>query len=134
MDLTSNLDRAGLLSFQPCEIVCLEWNSSYLYGEVVQTITDRQVCWVHPLALSVGSLNSLTAEDESLVCYDLRESADLLLPTVLFRSAFDTEVLPLITQLHNSDAEAHSAWSRRDVQHQVNQLIKQLCKAHPEAF
>ena len=97
--------------FQPCEIVCLECDDDRLYGEVVQTVEERQVCWVRPLALTVGSGNSLIAEDAESVCYDLREGTDLLLPAVLFRSAFDFEVIPLLAHLYNPDIESESTWS-----------------------
>jgi hypothetical protein len=133
MALTSKLDRA-VPDFQPCEIVCLECDISHLYGEVVQTVKDRQVCWVHPLALVLGSLNSGNGDAIDPVYYDLRESSDLLLPVVLFRSAFDTEVLPLIARLYKLDEEGKPSGSRSAAQHQVNDLIKRLCQMHPEAF
>jgi hypothetical protein len=133
MALTSKLDCA-VPEFQPCEIVCLECDRSRLYGEVVQTVKDRQVCWVHPLALTVSSLDSVNEDGIDSVCYDLRESSDLLLPVVLFRSAFDTEVLPLIARLYQVDEASKLSKSHNAAQHQVNDLIKRLCQMHPEAF
>lgn len=136
MSLSEKLDRINVFPhFQPCEIVCLECDRSLLYAEVVQTVEERQVCWVHPLALTISSLNHLSDEKAvDPVCYDLREGADLLLPVVLFRSAFDVEVIPLIAHLYNSDLEDCSSWQREMARTEVNHFIKRLCQTHPEAF
>ena len=81
------------LSFKPRQIVCLESYDERLYGEVIQIIEQRQTCWVRPI---------LVVQQEFLV-RDLRSSSDLILPLCLFRQCFDTEVIPFLTQLQQSD-------------------------------
>jgi len=122
--------------FQPREIVCLECDRSYLYAEVVQTVEERQLCWVHPLLLVIHSSVIETQADasEPTVYHDLRGEVDLLLPVVLFRSAFDTEVAPLLTHLYGPTPEAQSSSVDKTVQQRVNQLVKQICRSRPEAF
>ena len=83
----------GNLAFKPNQTVCLEYYNERLYGEVIQVIEQRQTCWVRPI---------LVVQQEFLV-RDLRSSSDLILPLCLFRQCFDTEVIPFLTQLQQSD-------------------------------
>jgi len=43
----------SLPSFAPYQIVCLEHQQSYLYGEVIQVIESKNLCWMRPLLLAV---------------------------------------------------------------------------------
>ncbi len=38
-------------NFQSSQIICLEFGSRYLYAEVIQVVTARQLCWTRPLML-----------------------------------------------------------------------------------
>jgi hypothetical protein len=132
--------------FQPFQVVCLEHETSRLYAEVVQTVEKRQVCWVRPLVLrmdpqdelfeSPGSSNFL----EQSCYYDLRQDSDLLFPLILFRTALDTEVVPLLNFLYSSSRDANAALPDRPdklnrIEHQkFRQFIQQVWKAYPELF
>lgn len=109
--------------FQPCQIVCLEDKTARLYAEVIQTIRDRQMCWVRPLLLA-DFINS-TETDK---IYDLREIADLVWPEHLFRPALDTEVIPLVVRLNEPDfAAADPAIARQQLHaflHRVWQSVE----------
>lgn len=83
------------LRFQPRQIVYLKDQNSRLYAEIIQVVESRQVCWVRPMMLVAFAIDAFTAEPPLSVT-DLRSSADLLLPSKLFQSALDTEVLPLL--------------------------------------
>ncbi|UBF26764.1 hypothetical protein K9N68_01830 [Kovacikia minuta CCNUW1] len=136
--------------FQPFQIVCLEYETSRLYAEVVQIIEKRQVCWVHPLVLVVEDPNDSTDNSSDRHnraefgenFYDLRQGADLLFPAILFRTALDTEVLPLINFLYclgdragNSISSLTSGNGEDQSGHQrFRQFIQQVWKAYPEAF
>lgn len=149
----SALSASNPPSFQPCQIVCLESQNTYLYAEVVQLVESRKVCWVHPLVLVCGSSDpqddrygpGMSLEGRSLEmascflegCFDLRNCSDLLLPWGLFRAAIDTEVMPLLSFLYQPEACASAPLNGVDVDrasHQMHQFIHQLCKARPEAF
>ena len=80
------------VSFKPHQIVCLEYYDKRLYGEVIQIIEQRQTCWVRPLIMV----------QKQVIIADLRSSSDLILPLCLFRSCFDTEIIPFLTELHQS--------------------------------
>ncbi len=84
-----------ICDFQPRQIVCLQHESTNLYAEVIQVVQSRLVCWVRPLLLAEFS------EENSCqpLVYDLRSTADLIWPLTLFRSALDTEVIPLMVDL-----------------------------------
>ncbi|TBR58844.1 hypothetical protein BLD44_003745 [Mastigocladus laminosus UU774] len=80
------------LNFQPGQIVSLEHDDSQLYGEVIQVVISRHLCWVRPLVLLVKS-------SEPPLINDLREASDLLWPLDLFRPALDTEIISILSQL-----------------------------------
>lgn len=119
-------------SFQPCQIVCLEHETTCLYAEVVQIVAGRQVCWVRPILLADAAL----AQNPGLPVqwHDLRNGADLLLPAVLFRAAFDTEVIPLLDYLYTAEQAEVSDKADRPGHQQLNQFVRQVWQAHPEAF
>lgn len=79
-------------NFEPNQIVCLESDNRYLYAEIIQVISSRQMLWVRPLVLK---------EETGPECqfWNLQEGADLVWPLQLFRMALDTEVIPLLTEL-----------------------------------
>lgn len=127
---------------QPCQIVCLEHGTSYLYAEVIQVIESRQLCWARPLVLMLQPFDAIA--DSTLACnhllweqsgfYDLRQDSDLLLPLTLFRAALDTEVLSWMTSLYAMDQDVASS-NTPDRGHQpFRQFIQQVWQAHPEAF
>ena len=88
-------------NFQPRQIVYLEHLATRLYAEVIQVVESRQIGWVRPLLLAEWSFdNQPPGQPHS---YDLRSSADLLWSLAVFRPALDTEVLPLLLQLLDSE-------------------------------
>lgn len=118
--------------FEPCQIVCLEHETSRLYGEVVQVVEQRQVCWVRPLMLTVEGLDTDEPIDVERCFYDLRDSSDLLLPVALFRTALDIEVIPLFPYLHNQE-RIGSTFNPTGHQ-QLKQLVQRVWKAYPDMF
>jgi hypothetical protein len=115
------------------QIVCLEHQQTYLYGEVIQIIACRQMAWVRPLLLCRKSSFIVdTPSEHQPSVFDLRQGADLFWPLKLFRPAIDTEVLPLWAQFQAWDLqpEQDKATSR----HQLHQFIQQVWQAYPAAF
>lgn len=110
-----------LTQFQPYQIVCLESPNSYLYSEVIQVVTSRQLCWVRPLLLFSHSLQEIL---------DLRDTSDLLLPISLFQPALDTEVIPLLTQLPESNFLSDDTQAR----FQLRNFINEVWQAHKNVF
>lgn len=118
------------VNFQPNQIVCLEHEGTRLYAEVIQIVESRQMCWVRPLMLVVSSSDDYIEYDRSLF-YDLRQDVDLVWPAVLFRSALDTEVIPLITHLMTSKTQTEST----NLAHQQLQIfIRQVWQAYQSNF
>lgn len=117
-------------SFQANQIICLEHQDTCLYGEVIQIIYQRQLCWFRPLLLTTNqhsSLDSLT-NDEII---DLRDSSDLLWPLSLFRHSLDTEVICLLSKFGDSDnLPKDSSVSRRH----LNQFVQKVWQANKDKF
>ncbi|NET36978.1 MAG: hypothetical protein F6K19_33955 [Cyanothece sp. SIO1E1] len=123
--------------FEPCQIVCLEHEAVRLYAEIVQVITERHRCWLRPLmladyapdsdaiALSTNPVNPIPT-----LLYDLRQSSDLLWPIQMFRPAFDTEVMVLLSQLDHNEC----AYDPQLTRHQFNHFIQQVWQAHLGTF
>ena len=85
--------------FKPNQIVYLEHQQTYLYSEVIQVISSRQLCWVRPLAIAILN-HSISAECDFI---DLRLTCDLLWPSGQFRPAIDTQVIPLLARLATAE-------------------------------
>lgn len=124
--------------FQPCQIVCVQHETSYLYAEVVQIIESRHLCWVRPLMLILRAAEAFTWDKtllEQSDCYDLRQDSDLLLPLSLFRAALDTEVLPWLTDFYTDDrtiVDQDSSCERGHVP--FRNFIQQVWQAHADVF
>lgn len=120
--------------FQPRQIVCLEHENTRLYTEVIEVVASRPVCWVRPvmLAVSIGDNDPLVvASSQQLTLYDLRKGADLLWPASLFRPALDTEVIPLLVQLHDPDAQSED---NSDAHKQLSCFVRKVWQAYKSAF
>ncbi len=81
------------ICFSPQEIVCIDSGDLRLFAEVIQLIPERGRCWAKPLVLARYTEFQLT------LLHDLQECSQLILPIYLFRSALDTEVIPVMMDL-----------------------------------
>lgn len=118
------------VNFQLNQIVCLEHEETRLYAEVIQIVESRQMCWVRPLILVVSSSDRYIQSEQSML-YDLRQGVDLVWPAILFRSALDTEVIPLFTNLMTSKMQTESS----QLAHQKFQsFVRQVWQAYQSEF
>lgn len=117
------------MDFQLRQIVSLEHEEVRLYAEVIQVIEQRQMSWVRPLML-VEFPDPIYPSFEPRL-YDLRTSADLLWPTRPFRSALDTEVMPLLVQLFSLEPQPNHDLT---AQQQLGQFVYQVWQAYPKVF
>jgi L-rhamnose isomerase len=111
-------------NFQSSQIICLEFGSRYLYAEVIQVVAARQLCWTRPLML-VTLLSNVN------LLFDLREGSDLILPLSLFRAAFDTEVIPFLTELQSIENKSQDGIS---AYRQLRKFLSEVCEAYPNVF
>ena len=91
-----------LVELKTDRIVCIDLENLHLFAEVIDTITISDRCWVRPLAIAKSIPESFKLE----FLHDLRNTAQLILPTKLFREALDTEVIPLISELFHPDLDS----------------------------
>lgn len=118
--------------FKSGQIVCLESNNHALYGEVIQVITQRQLCWVRPLTVATiintdSSSFEVNADREII---DLRSASDLLLPLTLFRASYDTEVIYILTELATKEQTA----DKQQLSTYLNSFIRQVWQDNQEKF
>lgn len=112
--------------FTSHQIVCIEGKTAFLYGEVIEVIVKRQLCWARPLLLAQFNDVSVTPRTNFPTIdriIDLSEGSDLVLPLSLFRSALDTETIPLITRLNSLDS---SLEDKHMVSKELNCFIQQV--------
>jgi len=127
------------LPFQVNQIICLEHQYTCLYGEVIQLIPQRGLCWFRPLFMAIGqsSRRSAIANSQSDdLCLDpelinLQSGSDLLWPISLFRNSLDTEVIPFLTQLNDSNKQL----AHKSVNHQrLHQFVQKVWQANKDKF
>lgn len=114
------------------QIFYLEQGENRLYGELIQFVEERHLCWLRPIALYCPSTSgaSTGAAFSGAAFYDLRQGADLICPDTLLRLAMDSEVLPILAQLHDLKDEAALSHNAE----RLRQFVQQLWQAEPEAF
>lgn len=103
-----------LVEFRTDRIVCLDdphQANLHLFAETIDTIATSSRCWVRPLAIARSHPESFKLE----FLHDLRDTAQLILPTALFRDALDTEVLPLISELFHPDRDSKKSTNAQRV-------------------
>ncbi len=129
--------------FQPYQIVCLEHADARLHAEVVQLVAVKRSCWVHPLVLILRSPMASTpfelfgqdGDPTTFTLHDLRQGADLVWPTILFRAALDTEVIPIFACLYQMETPHAEKDQKTWIAHQsLTQFIRQLWQAHTDVF
>lgn len=135
--LSESFPQPHAVNFHPCQIVCLEHAATRLYAEVIQVVEGRSICWVRPLLLSAVSIDAVVGDChtfEPTQWHDLRNGSHLLLPSVLFRAAFDTEVMPLLTFLYATESLPEADRIDRVLQQRLSQFVQQVWQAHPDLF
>ncbi len=118
--------------FKVNEIICLENDCRYLYGEVIQLVVSRGLCWFRPMCLVVsqrsGDRPSPIIEPTQLI--DLQSGSDLLWPITLFRPALDTEVVSLLPLL----GDRYSPSVNTSNKQYLNRFIQQVWQDNRDKF
>lgn len=133
--------------FKPGQILYIEHQNVRLYAEVIQAISDRNLCWVRPLALvtRVTDANLLShpvqwstscSEPEPVDLHDLRQGVDLVCPQSLFHIALDTEVMPILAELNRLKPRSDlSGLGDNNIAHeQLREFIRHLWQMNPTLF
>ncbi len=78
-------------------VLALAHDRWQLLAEEIDQNPDRQTTWARPIVLAeYADLAARQAGDRPQTIYPSDYGVDLVLPTALFRSAFDTELLQLL--------------------------------------
>ena len=148
--------------FASGQIVALDHAYGTLYAETIQIVTQRQMCWVRTIAIAIqkdkiqdGVSSSLLGgsspsqnfaqkqslenasivhpmADSDMVLIDLQRNIDLLLPLNLFRVAFDTEIIPILSNIELYD---HSFMAQNQVSKQyLNWFLKEIWQSNQDKF
>ena len=120
------------IPFKESQIICLEHQGTCLYGEVIQLILEREMCWFRPLYMTIDRLDCRhDCDRENWELIQLQFSSDLLWPINLFRPALDTEVIALLAYLDDSRKPEQNKTSHRRY---LNQFIRQVWAANRDKF
>ncbi len=143
-------------SFSSGQIVALDHpDGTSLYAETIQIVPQRQMCWVRGIAIAIqkdkiqdalSSPSQNLAHNKSLenasifhpwadsdkVLIDLQRNIDLLLPLNLFRVAFDTEIIPILSSI---DLYPHSSIAQTQASKQyINWFLREICQSNQDKF
>ena len=143
------------------QIVCIEHQGNSLYGEVIQLITDRQLCWFRPLCMIVSANSAIDSvpnrierspndqtESQYLlsdskrasrvseytdepIIIDLQSGSDLLWPDSLFRPALDIEIIDFLPYLPENN---HSSEIEISSKKYLNKFVHLVWQAHRDKF
>ena len=135
--------------FSSGQIVALDHCHGILYGEIIQTVPQRQMCWVRGIALSlktkhfmisfepdaennIDSNNLENCNDSTTVLVDLYRNVDLLFPVDLFRVAVDTEIMPILSKIDPYPYSGfHDITSSRQY---LNWFLKEIWQTNQDKF
>lgn len=119
------------LPFKVNQIICLEHEQTCLYGEVIQLIPSREMCWFRPICMiALNSQGEPTVNNSDLI--HLHSGSDLLWPITLFRHALDTEVICLLANLNDDTNKLKPA--QVSCRQYLNQFITQVWRANQDKF
>lgn len=118
--------------FKSGQIVCLESDNHALYGEVIQTISQRQLCWVRPLTIAITKSTDSPSFDLNTdrEIIDLRSASDLLLPLTLFRASYDTEAIYILTELAAKEPNCN----RQEISITLNNFVRRIWQDNQDKF
>ena len=159
--------------FSSGQIVALDHCHGIFYGEIIQTVPQRQMCWVRGIALSLKTKNFLSyfegdaqisqphpttvfnkllsvspadqgdennidfnglenCHDSKTVVVDLYRNVDLLFPLDLFRVAFDTEIIPILSNIDPYPySGSHDIKSSRQC---LNWFLQEIWRTNQDEF
>ena len=111
------------------QIVCLEHQNKSLYGEAIDLIAQRGLCWFRPMCLVIRAEENHQLEPAQFI--DLQSSSDLLWPAILFRPALDFEIIDYLPHLKDLDGDASDKSSNRQY---FNQFVRQVWQTNRDKF
>jgi len=115
--------------FAPHQIVCLACDQTLLYGEVIQVLEDRQMCWMRPLVLvdeqqSTDANVSRFGPSSKRHLQPVIDGPDLLWPLSYFQPALDTDVIPVLAAVRTTKLTEKT--SRQTSNQRLQQFMEQL--------
>ena len=77
------------------QVVFIRHQNDCLYGELIQTMADRNTVWLRPLVLCIG-----VQGQESTSILDVRNGPDIICPKDLPQPALDDDWLLLLEKMN----------------------------------
>jgi hypothetical protein len=124
---------------RPNEFACLQHQGTSLYTEIIQVVTKGDRYWARPVLLCESETPIADFSEDLPTIYDVRSCSDLLWPRSLFRSVFDTELIPLLAHLQPDPIiplELPEQWTGhlKVARQKLHQFTQQLWNADPKVF
>jgi len=117
------------LSLKHNQIVCLEHQKSCLYGEVIQLIPERQLCWFRPMCIVILDEPEQYLTESEVI--NLQFGSDLLWPLALFRPVLDTELLSFWGKLDNT---SNLLISKKSSRQHLNSFVELFWQDNKDKF
>lgn len=106
---------------QPSQIVRASTLNYQFFGEVIDVVTEREVCWIRPLLL--------VQKGEKETKIDVRQGSDIVFPLSCFEPALDGDLLPFLNDLVKDDYYGSTFVSNHP---QLTQFLRELLKQNKD--
>lgn len=87
------------------QIVCLQSKGACLYGELIQHVKDRQICWVRPISLHLTTETNIADTSDRVEILDVRNGPDIICADHVIHPVLDTDWLEILTTLSVDKSE-----------------------------
>ncbi|MEM6835759.1 MAG: hypothetical protein AAF609_02805 [Cyanobacteria bacterium P01_C01_bin.120] len=88
------------MSIAVYQVVYLESEDARLYGELVQHVEERHICWVRPISLQLATSTAVPVE-----FLDVRNGPDVICADHVIQPVLDTDWLAILATMSTNKTE-----------------------------
>ncbi|MEM6520677.1 MAG: hypothetical protein AAF892_01825 [Cyanobacteria bacterium P01_D01_bin.71] len=106
------------MSIAVYQIIYLECKEARLYGELVQRVEDRHICWVRPISLQFALDTT-----NSVKFLDVRNGPDIICADCAIHPMLDTDWLAVLATMSTDKVECDYPKANQHLQEFLKRLL-----------